>query len=436
MANHNDAIRRMVSMDDGSISAGVAAAPQLESDTRNDVEAAKKAVANAVSGHKKFMDSSLISGDTFNVIKSHDAKDSQKFSKIYDLHEKYENFGEDAIKDLLPDISNKSQFDISMGELGKGSEANKNIGKTLTKMSNAMNDIDARKILHRPENKLLRAVYDPVRSFFNKTRKAGAVIEDCMKTLTKYEFSLRSDIAVYKEDRVRALKCVEAATQQASLAGKIIEQLRTELSSGKFNADPEIKEALESEVLNTLERRRSDLINIAAGQTTYIASIDLLAKTHWKMIEQVKSTKNTAVIRLKSAVQLAHGIYVQETARKAVLTADAAAVNLNMDNAVNLKDSVDSVNKIQESLHDNVENMQATLNTIISAHQAFKDAEKNSVEFNHDATERMQKQLDLLNKTLMESKILDDTRTDLINTLSSKVDRTLPSDGSEDSEVK
>jgi hypothetical protein len=80
--------------------------------------------------------------------------------------------------------------------------------------------------------------------------------------------------------------------------------------------------------------------------------------------------------------------------------------------------------------------MQATLNTIISAHQAFKDAEKNSVEFNHEATERMQKQLDLLNKTLMESKILDDTRTDLINTLSSKLDRPLPSDGSEDSEVK
>ena len=356
----------------------------------------------------------------FNILKIPvDAAESRKYEAIYNLHEQYEKFGEDEIKDYLPslDDGDGESISISLGELEKGSEASKNIGKTLSKMSDSMKDLEAPGSLQRSSNPIIRLFYDPVKAYFRKTSRAGDIITDCVKTLDKYQFALYSDIVTYRKDRVRAIKCAELSTQQADAAGIIIGQLRDELRSGRFDGDPELREALETEVLNTLERRRSDLLSIAANQTTYIASIDLLAKTHWKMIEQVKSTKNTAIIRLKSAVQVAHGIYVQETARKAIIMADEAGATLDMDNAVNLKESVKNINAAQKDLSSQVDSMQATLNVIIDAHKAFKDAEASSVELNHEATERTRKQLALLNKTIRESEIMDDTRNDLINAI-------------------
>jgi uncharacterized protein YaaN involved in tellurite resistance len=346
-------------------------------------------------------------------------KDSTQLEHVYELHEKYSNLGADALKGLMPDLTNES-FNVSMKELDYGSEASKDISKTLAKVSDSLADLDASKISHRPSNALLRAVYDPVRGFFNRSRKAGAVIESCMKTLTKYELSLISDIAAYNKDRVRAAKCAEVATQQAELADEIIKELRKQLASMTFDeSNIDLKNAIESEVLATLERRKTDLLEIATGQATYIASIDLLSKTHYKILEIVKSTKNTAVIQFRSAVQVAHGIYVQETARKAVLTTNKASSDLDMDNAVNLKESVKNISDVSHVLHDNIDSMSAALNTVLEAHDAFKSAEASSADVARDAAERAQKQLRLMNKKLEQSKILDDTRNDLLAKITS-----------------
>jgi uncharacterized protein YaaN involved in tellurite resistance len=373
---------------------------------------------------------------TESIIDAGDHADSKQLEMVYEMHEKYADFGADELKDLIPTIGKDGNgHDISMRELDAGNESSKDIAKTLNRLSASLSDMDKTNAFNSTISNIpvLNKIRNPVRAFFNRSRKAGSVIEDCVKKLTQYEIALCSDISKYKNDRLRATKCSEVAAEQAAIADSIINQLTEELSSDRFDNSPELKEAIQSEVLNTLERRKIDLLSIATNQSAYVSSIDLLAKSHYRMLELVKSTKNTAVIKFNSAVEVAQGVYVQEIARKAVRASNKASADLDMTNAVNLKDSVENINKETMNLEGHINDMSAAVNTIIEAQEAYRDAEKRNAANMHEAALRSQRQLNLMNKRIKESQTLDDTRREMMDRISEQaVKKTIKDDHHDD----
>jgi uncharacterized protein YaaN involved in tellurite resistance len=298
------------------------------------------------------------------------------------IHDQYSEFGQESLEPFLPKVDQDNHLNAKLGQLERGEQADKDVAKTLEQLSSTLNDLNTRSaVIHRPNNKILRKFYDPLKSFMTRATKASAVIDEIFDALKRSETQMTLDIVKYYDEQKNATKAVRIAKEKAALATAIADKLTIRIAEmEKEGADPELILALKSEVLATIQRRAMDLLSIASSNMQYILSAQILIKGHNKMLDEIRRARLTSLFQFQSAVRIAQGISTQETARRVNTALNSASDNLAEANAQNLENSMNGIYDDSNSTVNDLEKSKKALDQQMKLIETMRQRDAQQVE--------------------------------------------------------
>jgi uncharacterized protein YaaN involved in tellurite resistance len=335
-----------------------------------------------------------------------------------DLHDKYMSFGNDDLKQYLPQMDEDTPFDMNLNQMERQSEASKDVAKVLEKLSSSFSEMDTKSLLHRPKSKFFQKFYDPVKMFVTRASKANKVINGIFEELTKYKNQLMLEIVQYRKDRDNAQKAVKIAKEKAALAESIANALRERIVDMEANnADPEIILALKSEVLAAISQRAMDLISIASVQSQYVVSADILIKGHEHTIDSIVRAENTSVVQLNTAIRIAQGISSQSNAQKMTRQLKESFDNLSVTNAVNLRNSSQEIFDEQNSTINDVESLKKAIDISVQTVAEINKNEAASADNLVESIKKAKSYLAYIENRSSNSKQMSEQKAELLSNI-------------------
>lgn len=332
---------------------------------------------------------------------------------LQEIHDRYRKFGVDSLKKYQDQSNDAKDLKVTIGQLDD--TTSNEVAKSLKDLVTNLNRLNPDKMLKAPKNKLLRKIWDPIDAFKKRAMKASNVIDEASKSLQKCSADLVLNVDRYEQNAKKAQEYADAAQLQAEIGREVASKMRDNIYMMEQNGEnPDLIKAWKSDVLAPLEQRVMDLSQIATNELQYVTSLDLLIKMHKKMIDEIYRTEQVALVKFQTAIQVANGIHVQETARAVSNQVRETSEQLDETNAQMLRESVKSLNEDTVTTVTNIESVKKSLDVLLAARDEFQKADADNADRLNAMAEGAVKTLNEMQESIKQSNLMNDKRNEIL----------------------
>lgn len=247
--------------------------------------------------------------------------------------------------------SKNKMLDFQIKNLYSRSEEGGSVANTLLTLQNEVKGIDPNSVDFTKKG-IFSKIFNPIKSYFDKYKKASDIIENLVDELQKGGDMLKRDNITLAQE-MESMRILSKDIAKSISMGEMIDQkLTLEIENARNNnQDLEKIKFFEEELMFPLKQRIIDLQTILAVNQQGFVAMDIIRKNNKELIRGVDRAKIVTINALKIAVIVAKALADQEIVLKRIQSLNATTNNLIASTAEKLKtQGVDIQKQASESM--------------------------------------------------------------------------------------
>jgi len=269
-----------------------------------------------------------------------------------------------ALETLQRSAHKNSLLQATIDRLSKSGEDGSIVSNSLADLHRTIKDLDP-SFLDFTKTGFLGKLFNPVRRYFSRYKKADGVINDIIISLDKGKEILKNDNTTLdlEEDSLREL--TKQINKELALGIALDEKITQLVEQAKLNGEDEEKiRFVTDEVLFPLRQRIMDMQQMVVVNQQGIVAMEVIKRNNNELIRGVDRAKTVTITALRTAVMVASALYNQKIVLQKIGMLNETTNNLILSTSRMLKDQGAAIQK------------QATESTLSpdTLKQAFHDA--------------------------------------------------------------
>lgn len=252
----------------------------------------------------------------------------------HEMVKAFDGFGMDLMKQSE---SKNKMLDFQIKSLYTKSDEGGPVAKSLLDLQKEVKGLDPSGVDFAKKG-FLGKIFNPIKDYFKKYQKAGAVIEGLVDELQKGGDMLKRD-NVALDQEMESMRQLTKNINKSILMGQMIdERLELEIQNAQNKGeDPEKIKFFQEELMFPLKQRIIDLQTILTVNQQGFLAMDILKKNNRELIRGVERAKVVTINALKIAVIVAKALTDQEIVLKKIQALNTTTNNLLAGTAERLK---------------------------------------------------------------------------------------------------
>jgi len=274
-----------------------------------------------------------------------------------------------AIDDFAMDTLQKSArknslLQSTIGSLSKGGEDGGVVSNSLADLHREIKDLDPSSLDFVKEG-VLGKVFNPIRRYFDRYKRADDVIQGIIVSLDKGKATLKNDNTTLdlEEDALREM--TKKLNTELALGLAMDAQIAGQIEQAEIRGEYEEKiRFVTEEILFPLRQRIMDMQQMVVINHQGIIAMEVIKRNNKELIRGVDRAKTVTVTALRTAVMVASALYNQKIVLRKIELLNETTSNLISSTSRMLKEQGAAIHK------------QATESTVSpeALKQAFNDA--------------------------------------------------------------
>lgn len=277
-----------------------------------------------------------------------------------------------TINDFGKDLVTKSESknDILQKRLvtigSEGSSAHE-VADTLTNLSVQMRDLDPSEI-NFTNTGILGKIFNPIKNYFEKYKKADTAINDIMKHLDNGKKTLTADNTTLEIEEVNMRNMTKELNQKIATGEQLDAYLTNAIENERANGGDEDKiKFVEEEVLYPLRQRIMDFQQLLVVNQQGIVAMEVIRKNNAELIRSVDRAKMVTTTSLRTAVTVAQSLYDQQLVLKSVDALNKTTNNMISATSKMLKEQGVAIQKQASEANISADTLKQSFADCISA---------------------------------------------------------------------
>jgi uncharacterized protein YaaN involved in tellurite resistance len=272
---------------------------------------------------------------------------------------------DDFAMDTLQNSARKnSLLQTTIGNLSKGGEDGSVVSNSLADLHREIKDLDPSYLDFAKEG-VIGKLFNPIRRYFDKYKRADGVIKDIIIALDKGKATLKNDNTTLdlEEDVLREM--TKKLNMELALGLAMDTYIAEQIDQAKIVGEDEEKiRFVTEEVLFPLRQRIMDMQQMVVVNHQGIVAMEVIKRNNKEQIRGVDRAKTVTVTALRTAVMVASALYNQKIVLQKIELLNETTSNIISSTSRMLKEQGAAIHK------------QATESTISPEvlKQAFNDA--------------------------------------------------------------
>ena len=250
-----------------------------------------------------------------------------------------------AMDTLQKSARKNSLLQSTIGTLSKGGEDGGVVSNSLADLHREIKDLDPSALDFMKEGALGK-VFNPIRRYFDRYKRADDVIQGIIVSLDKGKATLKNDNTTLdlEEDSLREMTKKLNMELELGLAmdAQISEQIEQAESRGE---DEEKIRFVEQEVLFPLRQRIMDMQQMVVVNHQGIIAMEVIKRNNKELIRGVDRAKTVTVTALRTAVMVASALYNQKIVLRKIELLNETTSNLISSTSRMLKEQGAAIHK-------------------------------------------------------------------------------------------
>jgi len=241
--------------------------------------------------------------------------------------------------DTLQSSSRKnSLLQTTLGNLSKSGEDGGVVSNSLGDLHREIKDLDP-SLLDFTKSGVLGKVFNPVRRYFDKYKKADVVINDIIVSLDKGKATLKNDNTKLELEEDALREMTKKLNMELALGIAMDEQITEQIERAVAKGEDEEKiRFVTEEVLYPLRQRIMDMQQMVVVNHQGIVAMEVIKRNNKELIRGVDRAKNVTVTALRTAVMVASALYNQKIVLQKIELLNETTSNLISSTSRMLRD--------------------------------------------------------------------------------------------------
>ena len=236
-----------------------------------------------------------------------------------------ENFG---LPSMRYSTEKNALLSKSVEELSSMGNEGSVVSKGLATLQEQMRELDPSGIDFTRRG-ILGKLFNPIRSYFDKYKKAQTVIADTIKALDSGKKMLERDNTTLMIEQQSLREVTQKILAEIDLAVAMKESLEQQIEAAKQRGEDQYKiDFITQEVLFPLNQRIMDMQQMAVINQQGVISSELVIRTNRELIRGVERAKTVTVTALRNAVMVASALYNQKLVLNAIEGLNTTTANM------------------------------------------------------------------------------------------------------------
>ncbi|GAA5818378.1 MAG: toxic anion resistance protein [Methanobrevibacter sp. CfCl-M3] len=202
----------------------------------------------------------------------------------------------------------------------KGGDDAAEVGNKLSDLGREMKDLDPGMLDFTKEG-ILGKIFNPVRRYFDRYKKAEAVIDNIIKSLDIGSKTLQNDNTTLFNEETYLRDVTKQLMTDIELGKMMDEAIEAQIRKAELEyLDKEKIRFVREEILFPLRQRIMDMQQMIVVNQQGIVSLNVVQRNNKELIRGVDRAKNVTVTALRTGVMLASALYNQKIVLKKIQT--------------------------------------------------------------------------------------------------------------------
>ena len=219
-----------------------------------------------------------------------------------------ESFGNEAMQ---KSSQKNSLMAVTVGKLAQAGGEGGQVSKSLLDLHREIKDLDP-SLVDFAKSGILGALFNPIRSYFQKYEKAENVIADIVVSLDKGRTVLVNDNTTLELEENALRELSRRITKEIELGALMDQYLAQQLEAAAAQgADPEKIKFIQEEILFPLRQKVMDMQQMIVVNHQGVIAMEIIRRNNKELIRGVDRAKSVTIAALRTAVMVASALYNQ-----------------------------------------------------------------------------------------------------------------------------
>jgi len=296
---------------------------------------------------------------------------------------------------LQSSAQKNSLLQTTIGNLSKGGEDGGIVSNSLADLHREIKDLDP-SLLDFTKTGALGKLFNPVRRYFDKYKRADIVIKDIIVSLDKGKDTLKNDNTTLELEEDSLREVTKRLNKELALGVALDENISAQIERAKASGEDEEKISfVTEEILFPVRQRVMDMQQMVVVNHQGIIAMEVIKRNNKELIRGVDRAKTITITALRTAVMVASALYNQKIVLQKIELLNETTSNLIASTGKMLKEQGTAIQK------------QATESTI--SPEALKQAFQETISALEDIAVFKQQALPRMQQTVSQFKELAET---------------------------
>ena len=250
-----------------------------------------------------------------------------------------------AMGTLQNSARKNSLLQTTIGNLSKGGEDGGVVSNSLADLHREIKDLDP-SALDFAKGGILGSLFNPVRRYFDKYKRADVVIKDIIVSLDKGKDTLKNDNTTLdlEEDGLREV--TKKLNAELALGIAMDTEITAQIAQAEARGEDEDKiRFVTEEVLFPLRQRIMDMQQMVVVNHQGIIAMEVVKRNNKELIRGVDRAKTVTITALRTAVMVAAALYNQKIVMQKIDLLNETTSNLISSTSRMLKEQGTAIHK-------------------------------------------------------------------------------------------
>jgi len=250
-----------------------------------------------------------------------------------------------ALATLQNSARKNSLLQTTIGSLSKGGEEGGVVSNSLADLHREIKDLDPSYLDFAKEG-VFGKLFNPIRRYFEKYKRADAVINDIIIALDKGKATLKNDNTTLdlEEDALREM--TKKLNMELELGLAMDTYIAAQIEQAKALGEDEEKiRFVTEEVLFPLRQRIMDMQQMVVVNHQGIVAMEVIKRNNKELIRGVDRAKTVTVTALRTAVMVASALYNQKIVLQKIELLNETTSNIISSTSKMLKEQGAAIQK-------------------------------------------------------------------------------------------
>lgn len=287
-----------------------------------------------------------------------------EFAKKKYILQSIESFGDASMKSSA---AKNSLLQVTVGNLSRDGDEGGVVAKGLMDLNRELKDLDP-SLIDFTRNGIFGKLFNPVRDYFDRYKKADSVIADIIVSLDKGKTTLKNDNTTLEIEQQALRNLTKKLMKEIELGTLMDELIETQIEEAKLrNEDPENVKFVTEEVLFPLRQRIMDMQQMTVVNQQGVMAIEVVIRNNKELMRGVERAKNVTISALKTSVMVAGALYNQKIVLKKIQMLNETTNNIISSTSQMLKEQGAEIQEKSLEANISVETLKTAFADVMEA---------------------------------------------------------------------